>query len=101
MLLPDQYVQLDKIAQQNAGPLPETYWCRGHLVEPPQVGRCIVMMRTERCGREPGEPEVVKCLGAYSSSPVRELLEQPDGGVIAITANSHWRITPLREPKEA
>jgi hypothetical protein len=54
-------------------------------------------MRTERCGREPGEPAVVKCLGAYSSSPVQEILEGADGVVTCRTMNSHWQITPLEK----
>lgn len=97
MLAEGQHVLLTKLSQQNAGPLPASYWCKGVLLEAPTVGHCIVVMRTERCGREPGEPEAVKCLGAYSSSPVQEILEREDGVVTCRTMNSHWEITPLAE----
>ncbi len=98
MLPVNQFVLLTKVSQQNAGPLPEVYWLKGHLAAPLAVGAPIYVARTERCGREPGEPEVVKCLGDYSSSPVVEMVEEADGSVLCQTLNSHWRVTPLPEP---
>ncbi len=97
MIPPSTYVQLTKVAQQNAGPLPEVYWLRGHLAAPLVVDSSIRVARTERCGREPGEPEVVQCLGEFTSSTVRELVEE-EGGVLCKTLNSHWRVTTL--PRE-
>ena len=98
MIPPSTYVALVKVAQQNAGPLPTSYWLRGTLAAPLAVGSPIVVMRTERCGREEGEPEVVQCLGEFTSSSVVELFERTDGGVLCRTLNSHWLVTTL--PRE-
>lgn len=98
MIPPFSYCQLDKIAQQNAGPLPETYWLRGRVVYPPRVGKTILVLRTERCGREPGEPDVVKLEGEFESSVVVDVSEGADGVVTCRTQNSVWAITPLPEP---
>ncbi len=95
MIPPSTYCQLTKVAQQNAGPLPAVYWLKGHLAAPLAVGSPILVMRTERCGREPGEPEVVVCPGEFESSEVTELIEREDGSVTAVTQNSHWLVTPL------
>lgn len=88
-------VQLTKVAQQNRGPLPEAYWLRGHLYEPPTVGHTLRVLRYERARQKPEEPESVKVAGLYASSPVREIIENEDGSVTCITANSHWTITQL------
>ncbi len=101
MLTEGQFCQLDKVSQQNRGPLPEVYWLRGHLLEAPTIGHCLLVSRTERAGREVGEPAVVKCPGIYQSTPVQEILEGADGVVTCRTMNSHWRLTPLTAPEGA
>lgn len=98
MLSAETYVQLDKLSQQNAGLLPPAYWLRGYLLEAPTIGHCLLVRRTERAGREVGEPAVVRCPGVYQSTPVQEISEDADGVVRCKTLNSIWAVTPLPEP---
>lgn len=91
----NQSVLLTKVSQQNPGPLPERYWCRGVLRAPIELGKGITMLRTARAGRDPGEPEAVECVGLYVSTPVKEMTAETDQSVLCRTENSVWRVTLL------
>ncbi len=100
MIAENQFVRLDKLSEQNAGILPNGYWCEGKILESPQVGRTIRLARTARAKQREGEPERVEVFGLYVSSPIQEMLENVDGTITCATLNSYWKITPLGEEKD-
>ncbi len=97
MIQPNALVRLDKLSAENTpeGMLPTGYWLKGHLLRALAVGSTIHVWRIERAARNPGEVSPVKLEGEYESSPVVEIAETTSGSVICLTANSHWKITPL------
>lgn len=97
MIASNSRVQLDKLGEHNGGILPTGYWLRGILGDEPIVGRILCVWRTERAAQYEGEIEPVVTEGIYTSSPVRSIVENEDGSVTCITANSTWRVTPLPE----
>lgn len=100
MMTQGTLVRLDKVAQQNAGPLPATYWLEGAICETPTVGHTLRVVRSARARQRPEEPERVDCLGLYVSSPVKELIQNDDGSILCRTMNSVWRISLCQSTSE-
>ena len=68
-----------KPGQQNDGSPPVDYELRGHLIEPLEIGKPIIVARTHRNG--------VQVMGTFVSTPVREFKSGA-----AVTMNSIYCI---------